>query len=346
MVVEYRTFRNSDPPAILAVWQASRGPRAMADVASCDTLESLLFSKPYFDREGLILAQVEGQIVGFAHAGFGADDAKSALEYSLGAVYMLLVRPEFRRQGIGGSLLRLAQAYLIDHGARMQYFGGMFPLNAFYLGLYGGSELPGLLESDTELRRFAQNRGYEAIDECHVYQRSLDELPRVSDTRIHLLRRTVEVQAEPWPLPDTWWDACVLGNIPTLRYEMLERDSHTRVGRALVWEMECFGRAWGGSTVGIVDFEIELAYRRRGYGKLLLLTMLKHLREQQIDRVEIQTMDRNSAARGLYESLGFERIDVGHAHRLRAAPDLSQLPTLRKRPPVVSSSRWRGRPKV
>lgn len=337
-MIEYRTFRNSDPPAILSVWQSSRDSRAMAAAHSCDMLESLLFSKPYFDPRGLILAEVDGQVVGFVHAGFGADDAKAALDRSLGAIYMLLVRPEHRRRGIGGNLLHLAQAYLAKNGAQMQYLGGMFPLNAFYLGLYGGSELPGLLQSDVELRNFARRHNYEVIDGCCAFQRSLDEMPRVNDARIHLLRRTVEVQAEPWPLPATWWDACVLGNIPSLRYDMMEKDTQSHIGRALVWEMDGFTRACGVATVGVVDFEIEFAFRRRGYGKLLLLTMLKHLREQQIGRVEIQTMERNSAARGLYESLGFAEVDVGHAHRLSMAPDLTQLPPLRVPEPRPKAS--------
>lgn len=328
-VIQFRTFRNNDPPSIRDVWQASRGTRAFGVVNSCDTLESLLFSKPYFDREGLILAEENGRVLGFAHAGFSADDSKASLDTSIGAVYMLMVRPEQRRRGIGTSLLRLAQAYLARRGAQSQYFGGMYPLNAFYVGLYGGSELPGLLESDSNSRDFALRRGYEPIDSCCVYQRSIVELPKTADTRIHLLRRNVDVQAEPWPLPASWWDACLMGNIPSLRYEMFEKETQRPIGHAWVWEMECFARAWSAPTVGIIDFEIATTFRRRGYGKLLLLTVLKHLREQQIERVELQTMARNDAARGLYEGLGFDQVDTGHAFRLAAPLDPSSLPPLR-----------------
>ena len=333
-MLEYRTFRNGDPPEILEVWKASRESRAFAAVRTCDALETLLFAKPYFDPNGFILAVSDGRIVGFAHSGFGAKDDKQGIDYSLGAVYLVRVHPAFRRQGVGTNLLRLSQDYLARRGAKIQYFGGMYPLNAFYVGLYGGSELPGLLESDTSARGFATAQGYEPFDKCLVYQRKIDDLPRVNDTRIALLRRTVEVQAEPWPLPTSWWDAAVLGNMPSLRYEMIERETQVPIGHAWVWEMECFGQAWGFPTVGITDFRIEPAYRRRGYGKLLLLTMLKHLKEQQIELVELQTMSTNDSAQGLYEGLGFNKVDTGQAFRLSRPLDLTAMPKLLSEPTI------------
>jgi ribosomal protein S18 acetylase RimI-like enzyme len=333
-VPEYRTFRNGDPPEILEVWKSSRDSRAFADVRSCDSLESLLFAKPYFDPNAFFVARSEGRIVGFSHAGFGASEDKRGIDYSLGAVYMVRVHPAFRRQGIGTNLLRLAQDYLVRRGSKIQYLGGMYPLNAFYVGLYGGSELPGLLESDTSVRSFAASNGYEPSDTCLVYQRKIEELPRVTDTRIALLRRSVEVQAEPGPLPRSLWDAAVLGNMPSLRYEMIERETQIPIGSAWVWEMEYFGLAWGFSTVGITDFRIEPTFRRRGFGKLLLLTMLKHLKEQRIELVELQTMSTNDSAQGLYESLGFDKVDTGQAYRLARPLDLTNLPLLSVEPKV------------
>ncbi len=340
-MIEYRTFQNEDPPKILDVWNACRGPRGIGTPRGCDALEQLLFSKPYFDRAGFFIAEEFRRVVGFSHAGFCASDDKSQLDRSLGAVYMTAVRPEYRRRGIGRNLVQLGQSYLAERGTQLQYLGGMFPLNAFYLGLYGGSELPGLLASDTSAQAFARSLGYEPCDECLVYHRRLDELPRTSDSRIVLLKRMVEVQAEPWPTPKTWWDACVLGNMPSLRYEMLEKESQQPIGQAWVWEMEAFGISWKMPTVGIVDFSIEPAFRRRGYAKLLLLTMLKHLRDQQIELVELQTMQRNEAARALYEGVGFQVVDRGIAFRRNSPIDLAGMPTIAAKSLVSSSNSGR-----
>jgi ribosomal protein S18 acetylase RimI-like enzyme len=291
-------------------------------------LEQLLFSKPYFDRQGFFVAEEDGRVLGFSHAGFSAHDDKNSVDPSLGAVYMVQVRPENRRQGIGRQLVRLGQSYLHQRGTQLQYLGGMFPVNAFYLGLYGGSELPGLLASDGAAQAFARAMGYDPCDECLVYQRKVGELPKVADSRVVLLKRLVEVQAEPWPTPTSWWDACILGNMPSLRYEMVDKESQLLIGKAWVWEMESFGMAWKAPTVGIIDFWIEPPFRRKGYARLLLLTMLKHLRDQQIELVELQTMQRNEPARKLYESVGFEVIDRGLAFRRNSPLDFADLPTL------------------
>jgi ribosomal protein S18 acetylase RimI-like enzyme len=47
----------------------------------------------------------------------------------------------------------------------------------------------------------------------------------------------------------------------------------------------------------------------------MLTQMLRHLQDQYFGVVEIQTMQGNDAARGLYQSLGFEQVDQGHIYR-------------------------------
>lgn len=315
-MTSYRTFRNTDPPRILALWnRQSAVSRGFGKLSGCDQLEHLIFAKPYFDRNGLILACDGDRIVGICHAGFGADESESGLEKVSGAICMLLVDPEYRRQGIGSQLLCLGQAYLNTHQAQVQYAGAIRPVNAFYLGLYGGSEMPGILNSDAEVSEFFRKRNYEPVDCCLVYQRRLDNLQALTDPRVALLRRQIELTVEPWPTPPTWWRACTVGPMPALRYEMLDQTTRESIGYSWVWVMESFTQAWNVTSVGIADFEIRPERRRQGYGKLMLYSVLRHLQEQNIILVEVQTMERNAAARGLYEALEFEHCDTGHVYR-------------------------------
>ena len=70
-MIEFRCFRNDDPPKLADIWRsADLGPSAMQPMTSA-LLEACVFSKPYFDREGLIIAVDDGRTVGFAHAAFG-----------------------------------------------------------------------------------------------------------------------------------------------------------------------------------------------------------------------------------------------------------------------------------
>src|SRR5688572_13721055 len=147
-MVRYRRFSNFDPPALLQVWNEALTGRGAARLPTTTPLECHVLAKPYFDPNGLILAEEDGEVVGFVHAGFGANAAGTDLQMEKGVVCMLAVRPRFQRRGIGAELLRLSEEYLQGRGAREFFAGPHPPLNPFYLGLYGGSNLPGFLDSE------------------------------------------------------------------------------------------------------------------------------------------------------------------------------------------------------
>jgi ribosomal protein S18 acetylase RimI-like enzyme len=317
-VITYRTFRNGDPPAIRELWNLHAAQsRGCGWLASCDNLELLLFSKPYFEQAAIQLAFDNDRLVGLCVSGFGTDDRQSALDTTSGTICLLLVHEAFRRQGIGRELVRLGQKYLCDRGAANLYAGALHPVNPFGTGLFGGSETPGVLESDAGLLRFFEKLGYEMADTCFVFQLPLtDEIGRVEDPRLPLLRRKVRIFSEPMPNPQTWWNACITGPVMTYRYEMLESDRDEAIGNAIVWEMETFTWAWKVRAFGVTDFYIEPTYRRQGYAKLLLQSVLKHLQENKIGLVEVQTMERNAPAIGLYQGLGFAKADTGHLLKL------------------------------
>lgn len=317
-MVEFRTFRNSDPPKLLDLWNRSRTGRGFGQLTRYDQLEQAVFCKPYFDRGGLIVAEDGDRIVGFCHCGLGCDAMQSRLDQSSGTLCMIMVHPDFRRRGIGSDLLFRAQEYLKRQGVAAQYAGAMFPLDPYYHGLYGGSELPGVLESDHDATRFFMRRGYMPVEHCLVMQRSLDVIPEFKDTKLILLRRKVEVSVETWPTPTTWWKACTMNYQPALRYEVTDKNTKEVIGSAWVWDMESFTRATSYPTVGITAFYIEEQHRFQGYGKLLLNAILKHLKGQSIVVVEAQVMDGNASAISLYKNQGFERIDMGHVFKLHA----------------------------
>ena len=77
-MIAFRCFRNDDPPRLADTWRcADLGPAAVQPMTSA-LLEACVFSKPYFDREGLLVAVDGARVVGFAHAGFGPNAAARA----------------------------------------------------------------------------------------------------------------------------------------------------------------------------------------------------------------------------------------------------------------------------
>src|SRR6188508_1957332 len=98
-------------------------------------LEQLVFSKPYFDPEGLIMLLSDERPIGFVHAGFGANDDQSGLATDTGTTYQLMLRADRRNDALADELLTRSEEYLRGRGAKVIYAGGIRPLNAFYLGL-------------------------------------------------------------------------------------------------------------------------------------------------------------------------------------------------------------------
>ncbi len=71
----------------------------------------------------------------------------------------------------------------------------------------------------------------------------------------------------------------------------------------------------GARTAGMVDVWVADAHRRQGMGLSLVGEILRQASEQGYGLVEVQTMQQNSAARALYQKLGFEQIDSGAIYR-------------------------------
>jgi ribosomal protein S18 acetylase RimI-like enzyme len=303
-VVQYRSFRNTDPPRLVEVWNATFNGRGAALLPHTTLLERYLFSKSQFDPAGLILAEEGATCVGFVHAGFAA-------AADMGVIALVGVRPAFRRRGIGAELLRRGEAYLRAHGACHLFAGGHWPFNPFYMGLYGGSESPGFLRSDADAEPFFLHAGYRLSARNIVMQRSLEQPVKTFDPRFLALRPRYEVQLGAPRSLHGWWRESILGAVDPLQAEVVERQSGAQVARALVWEMDGFSWRWQRPAVGIFDFFVEPAFRRLGLGKFLLVQLLRQLQEQFLVVAELHVAETDEIGLRFVRSVGFEQVDVG-----------------------------------
>jgi ribosomal protein S18 acetylase RimI-like enzyme len=313
-VVSYRTFRNTDPPALADLWNESFTGRGAVRLSSSSPLEHLVFSKPYFDPTGLIVAVDAGKVVGFAHAGFAPDEKEVALGKSAGVLSLIAVRPSHRRQGVGTGLLLRCEAYLRGAGATMLWAGQMFPHNPFYFGLYGGSECSGALVSDRAAGPFLLRRGYRVERTYQVLQRSLRGQLNVADARFAALRRRFEFLAQPRKGTNSWWRECVLGLVELHDFCLEEKTSGEPVARASVWEMDGYSRSWNESALGLVELGVRPDLRRQGLARFLLAQMFRYLQDQYFSLVEVQVPETHEPELNLYRTLGFQLVDTGHIY--------------------------------
>jgi ribosomal protein S18 acetylase RimI-like enzyme len=313
-VIEIRCFRNDDPPRLADVWRsADLGPAAMQPMTSA-MLEACVFSKPYFDREGLIVAMDGDRAVGFAHAAFGPNKDRSAVERRVGATLLVAVVPHERHESIGDELLQRCEDYLRQRGAEVLLGGGSFEMRSFYLGLYGGSDLPGVLDSSASMRGVFERAGYEVADQIAVLRRNLAGFrPPVNRLQLAIRRNTV-LRVIDEPTRRNWWEAATTTGIALRRYE-LRNHAEEVLGSASFWDMQPLAAAWGVQAAGLMDVAIEGERRRQGLAHYLVAEAMHDLEQEGVTIVETHASRSNTAAMKLFEKLGFEVAEFGTLYR-------------------------------
>ncbi len=313
-MIEYKAFRNTDPPGITEVWNSAFIGRGAYPLRNASIFDETLFNKIYFDPAGLIVAVEDGFILGFIHAGFGPNADQTALNHEIGVISAIAVKNGFLRLGIGRQLLNRAEEYLRAKGAKQILAGGLKPNNPYYFGIYGGSDSPGFLLSDEAAQPFFLANGYKIAKRCIVTQRVVDAPLQVADPRFTFFKRRFEFEVVPRMKAETWWQVCQWGEIEPVECRLVEKETNLVASRAYYWEMTEYGRKWNAPTVGLLDLEVMENFRAQGIGKYLLYQVLRHLQEQFFQIVEMQVPDDNLEALHLFEKLGFECVDEGYSY--------------------------------
>ena len=145
-MIEYRSFLNTDATAIVEIWRSQPPSRVISSTVTRSDLDRMVFGKPYFDPAGLILAVDDGVPVGFAHCGFAPNADRTDLDHSVGMISQLRFRQGKETDEIAAELVRRSIEYLKSKGAKSCYGGSQFPFAPFYLGMYGGSRVPGVAD--------------------------------------------------------------------------------------------------------------------------------------------------------------------------------------------------------
>ena len=245
-VIRYRPFRNSDPLALVGLWNQSIPSTGAVRPLLVHELDDHAFGTVSFDRNGLIVAEREGRILGYVHAGFGPDypvesTAPFSVDYSLGTIAMLILDPGGSDPELAPGLILQAERYLRSRGAKVLYAGGQFPLNPFYWGLYGGSEGSGILAEHAEFCLALAAMGYEPFSTTVFLQYDLAR-KESRDARAVLIRRQTQLEIEEDALPIHWWENQSLSEFDLTRFRLLARSGDIELARATTWDMNLFGR--------------------------------------------------------------------------------------------------------
>jgi ribosomal protein S18 acetylase RimI-like enzyme len=321
-VTRFRTFRNTDPPALARLWNQAIPEQGSVRPIRVHELDAHALGRVTFEAAGLIVAEKEGRIVGFVHAGFGPDlPVESAgpleLSYELGSVVMLIVEPNLDDRELVFGLITEAERYLRARGAKVVYAGGQFPLNPFYWGIYGGSEGSGVLSGHQPLHDVLVERGYEPAGTTILLEADLT-VPEPRDPRCALIRRQTQVEFIEDALPAHWWQCLALGDFELLDARLVSRSDGATIAHAQAWDMSWFGRIDSRARIGLINLQVPADQRRKGYGRFLVSEIFRRARESQINLVSVQTAATNAPALAFYASLGFQQVECATYFRLPA----------------------------
>jgi ribosomal protein S18 acetylase RimI-like enzyme len=321
-VTRFRPFRNTDPPALARLWNEAVPRTAAARRLTVHELDAHALGGVLFEAAGLIVAERDGRIAGFVHAGFGPElPIPSTRPFELcreiGTVAMLAIEPGLEDTDLAPGLVTAAERYLRSHGAKVIYAGGLFPLNPFYWGVYGGSEGSGVLSGHDAFQRALSGLGYEPVGATVLLEADLQTAdPR--DPRAALIRRQVQVEFDEDPLPAHWWEELALGEFHLTQVRIRNKSDGARLAGATTWDMQWFGREDGRSRLGLIDLAVESEHRRKGLGRFLALEIFRHARAEAIGLVQVQTAATNEPALAFYASLGFSPVAQSTLFRLPA----------------------------
>jgi len=310
-MIRYRPFLNSDPPALARIWCAQPPQRGLMQPMTPDVLDQLVLAKPYFEREGLIVAEQDGKPIGFAHAGFETTATGDGLNYRNGTTCLLMVAPGEQQIEIGKSLLAKSESYLAGLGAETFYGGGTDSMAPFYFGLYGGCRLCGVMATDVGQTEIFQASGFVERRRTVLCHRDLAGYRPVVNREIMQLRRQCQLQRAGDLVAENWWQASLLGQVDQVRFELAARNGDTRLGQVSFWDIEPLASSWGVHAMGMLDFEVGDDQRRATLATFLLGESIRELQTFGVTLVEVQVDEDDSELMTVCKNLGFQQVDLG-----------------------------------
>jgi ribosomal protein S18 acetylase RimI-like enzyme len=314
-VIEYRAFRNADPARIVALWNSCPLGRGAATGVSVDAFETLNFAQPYFDRAGLILALDGHEIIGFVHAGFGANADGSALAYETGVICAILVHPSYRRRGIGRELAKRAEEYLRGKGAQTFYAGPAEPRDPFFFGLYGGTCPAGFFESDPDAAPFLAGLGYEPVERYATMECDLSKQRSPMSFRFVNVRRKIELSITSEPPNASWYWGTRFGRLDTVEFTLRPKESPNDLAEVTVIGLDLYMTSWQQRAVGLTNLRTQETELRKGYAQALVMEASRRLKDELVTLAQANPRESNTAVIKLLESCGFCRIDTGIVYR-------------------------------
>ncbi len=276
---------------------------------SAQTFELSVLAKPYFDAEGLFIAESGEQLLGFAHLGFAPQDdmADANIHHAVLAAMAVIHQPN--EDEIAAALLSSIEGGARKTGAICIDAMPPVPYAPFYVGFGPGDSIRGVAQQDIRLIGWLASAGFQTRTTTVVWELELVEFhPPMDRQQIHIRRsahvdRRLDEPIYPWRL------ACQMGHTEQISFELVLRSGNTVMCRALMWTIEQSlvpsaiqtARLWWPKSLpsDLLD-----------YYTFLLSEAIRQLAADRFGLVRAVTTDDDPAS-SVLERLGFRKCEEG-----------------------------------
>ena len=208
-------------------------------------------------------------------------------------------------------LLSHSQQYLRDRGATALFGGATRKLAPFYLGLYGGSRLSGVLASDTANTDLFRQAGYTEAAHARIFRCDLISFRPPVDRELMQVRRQFQLVKQADSLPPNWWEACEFAMFERLNFVLLPKAPGAPVAEATFWDIEPLASSWGVRAMGLLSLEVSTKSNACAVAMYFIGEIFRQFQGRGTTLAEFQLRTDEALAMEACLKLGFDEIDQG-----------------------------------
>jgi ribosomal protein S18 acetylase RimI-like enzyme len=258
-----RSFRNEDPPRILALWKKMQHQRETSlpmIPLSLNLLQMQVLGLPMLDARSIMLAFDGNTPVGYVHTTFAPDHEGYSFDYTTGQICFLGVDPQYHDvSGAATALIRAGEDYLVGQGARKIFGGSPVPSAPFYTGFYSGGEALGFLHADGAIINAFHEAGYQIHQKTTWFHFNLQGYTPVMSVESISYCSELVIEIHETPDAKTWWDGCTQANgvwFDTTAYQVRTNRPIARLRTRIAHPdtenvLMMYGENWLASLIGL-----------------------------------------------------------------------------------------------
>jgi hypothetical protein len=308
-VIEYRPFRNSDPPHLARVWNHASPQPGRLPGLTARILDETTLARLYFEPEGMSVATRDGKVVGFAHGGFGPSSDQSQLDKARGSVSAIVIDDSACEASevleISRKLLGSVEVYLRNQGATTVGAGGLDAADPFYLGLLGGSRCEGWPAEDHAAVEWFRAAGYTEQGKRVVWRKTLQGFRAPLDRCNLQWQRAALVERKTEQAASSWWDASTFAQHERNHYQLRLRPPAKRSAQLVFWDVQPFSDASGHRLAGLLSWSCDSQAFSDGLLRFLVCDSLRRMLDYGVADVEAQLGAEDAAMSDVLRSLDF-----------------------------------------